>query len=377
MPSSTATGSLVRSARTRIVAVVGGLGVLLASACAPAAQSTPSADTQTADQRTAAPTSGPPSAAGPPREVISGLTSPWEVLRLDDGSLLVSERDTAKIRHVRDAEVRDLVTIEDVQPSGEGGLLGLALTPAKDTVLAYYSGPEDNRIVAMSWDGATLGAPRVLLDGIPSGGRHNGGRMAVGPDGLLYVGTGEVGDVELAQDRNSLGGKILRLTLDGAPAPGNPFGNEVWSYGHRNVEGLAFDPDGRLWASEFGEQSWDELNLITRGANYGWPLVEGSGAVDGLTNPKVVWTTEEASPAGLTYAGGSLWMAALRGTRLWQIPVSGTDAGEPRAHLRDELGRLRTVLPAGDDELLVVTSNTDGRGDVREGDDRIVRLPLP
>ena len=147
--------------------------------------------------------------------------------------------------------------------------------------------------------------------------------MIIGPDGFLYVGTGETGEVALAQDQKSLGGKILRITLDGRPAPGNPFGNEVWTYGHRNVEGLAFDADGRLWASEFGEQSWDELNLITKGANYGWPELEGSGEAEGMTNPKVVWRTDEASPAGLAYADGSLWMAALRGERLWQIPVAG------------------------------------------------------
>ena len=211
-------------------------------------------------------------------------------------------------------------------------------------MFAYFTAADDNRIVAMSWDGSALGEPRVILDGIPKGGRHNGGRMVIGPDGFLYVGTGEVGEPPLAQDRNSLGGKILRITLDGQPAPGNPFGNEVWSYGHRNVEGLAFDADGRLWASEFGEQSWDELNLITKGANYGWPEVEGSGNGEGLTNPKVVWTTDEASPAGLAYADGSLWMAALRGERLWQIPISGTEAGDAGVPLA---GRARTD-PYGD-----------------------------
>ena len=164
----------------------------------------------------------------------------------------------------------------------------------------------------------------------------------VGPDDLLYVGTGETGEVDLAQDRGSLGGKILRLTLNGGPAPGNPYGTEVWSYGHRNVEGLAFDSNGRLWASEFGEQTWDELNLITKGANYGWPEVEGTGQVEGMTDPVVVWRTEEASPAGSSYADGSLWMAALRGERVWQIPVSGTEAETPRALLDGRLGRIRT-----------------------------------
>ena len=347
------------------------LATLLIAGCTPAGQSTPSEDT-----RTAAPTTSS-TAPATVTEVATGLTSPWEVLALDDGSLLVSERDTKKIRRVQGGDTTDLITLDDVDPGGEGGLLGLALAPGGNTLFAYFTAAEDNRIVAMSWDGATLGEPRVILDGIPKGGRHNGGRIVVGPDALLYVGTGETGEVDLAQDKNSLGGKILRITLDGSPAPGNPFGTEVWSFGHRNVEGLAFDPQGRLWASEFGEQTWDELNLITKGANYGWPIVEGSGQVEGMTNPKMVWTTDEASPAGLAYAGGSLWMAALRGARVWQVPISGTEAETPRAHLQGELGRIRTVTPVtGTDELLVVTSNTDGRGDVSEGDDRIVRMPL-
>ena len=218
--------------------------------------------------------------------------------------------------------------------------MGLAITDDQRTVFAYYTSATDNRIVSMSWDGQGLGEPSVILDGIPKAGIHNGGRMVVGPDGHLYVGTGDAGDSQLAQDKSSLGGKILRLTPEGAPAPDNPFDNEVYSFGHRNVQGLAFDDDGRLWACEFGSQQWDELNLIEPGANYGWPLVEGSGSGDGLINPKVVWQTSEASPSGLAYWDGDLWMAALRGARLWQIPVSGTTTSDPIAHFED---RVRPV----------------------------------
>ena len=346
------------------------IAALLLSGCAAGAASAPSADT-----RTAAPTAS--ASAGRLDEMVRGLTSPWEALALDDDSLLVSERDTGRIVRVDGDRVTEVRRLPEVDPGGEGGLLGLALSPERDTLFAYFTGTEDNRIVAMSWNGTELGEPRVILDGIPKARRHNGGRIVIGPDGFLYVGTGEVGDTRLAQDRASLGGKILRITLDGQPAPGNPYGSAIWSYGHRNVEGLAFDSDGQLWASEFGEQSWDELNLITKGANYGWPEVEGSGTGEGLTNPKVVWRTEEASPAGLAYAGGALWMAALRGERLWQIPVSGTEVGEPRFRFEGEHGRIRTVTPVpGGGALLVVTSNTDGRGDVRDGDDRIFRFPL-
>ena len=230
----------------------------------------------------------------------------------------------------------------------------------------------------MSWDGRSLGEPEVILDGIPKAGIHDGGRIIVGPDGHLYVGTGDSGESQEAQDKSSLGGKILRVTVDGEPAPGNPFGDEVFSFGHRNVQGLAFDEEGRLWACEFGSQDWDELNLIEKGKNYGWPLVEGSGEGQGLTNPKVVWRTSEASPSGLAYWQGDLWMAGLRGERLWQIPVDGTDTGDPVAHFEGEYGRLRTVVVSSDGQSLLLTgSNTDGRGDVRDGDDRLGRSALP
>ncbi len=358
--------------RVRIAGLSLGLLALLAGCTAPA--STPSADTQTAAP---SPTT---SAAGElrPTELLSGLTSPWGLVALKDGRVLISERDTRKILLVTDGKQRQLRAMDEANPSGEGGLLGLAVTADEKTVFAYFTAADDNRIVTMTWDGTTLGDPEPILTGIPRGGRHNGGRMVIGPDGNLYVGTGETGDTGLAQDRSSLGGKILRITTDGKPVDGNPFANEIYSYGHRNVEGLAFDDDGQLWASEFGEQTWDELNLITKGGNYGWPEVEGSGDADGMINPKVVWPTSEASPAGLVYWRDSLWMAALRGQRLWQIPVEGQEAGEPQAHFTDRYGRIRSVVVAADgDGLLMTNSNTDGRGNAADADDRLFQLGQP
>jgi glucose/arabinose dehydrogenase len=309
------------------------------------------------------------------REIASNLEAPWGLVPLRDGSFLISERDTRKIVHVGNDSTSTLRTIEQADPAGEGGLLGLAITPDEKTVFAYYTAANDNRIASMSWNGRDLGSPKVILDDIPKGFVHNGGRLVVGPDGFLYVGTGESGSGRLSQDKDSLGGKILRLRLDGRPAPDNPFDNEVFSYGHRNVQGLAFDAEGRLWASEFGQQTWDELNLIRKGDNYGWPEVEGSGSVDGMTNPKVVWRTNDASPSGLAFWQGDLWMAGLRGERLWQIPLDGTNAGDPRAHFRGDYGRLRTVEVASDgNSLLLSNSNTDGRGDPTGDDDRLFRI---
>jgi glucose/arabinose dehydrogenase len=309
------------------------------------------------------------------REVASDLAAPWGLVPLKDGSFLISERDTRRIVHVDNGSTSRVRTIEEADPAGEGGLLGLAITDDEKTVFAYYTAANDNRIVSMSWNGRDLGSPKVILRGIPKGFIHNGGRLVIGPDGYLYVGTGESGSGRLSQDKDSLGGKILRLRLDGRPAPGNPFDNEVFSYGHRNVQGLAFDDEGRLWASEFGQQTWDELNLIKEGANYGWPEVEGSGRVQGMTNPKVVWRTRDASPSGLAYWQGDLWMAGLRGERLWQIPLDGTKAGDPIARFRGDYGRLRTVEVATDgNSLLMTNSNTDGRGDPASDDDRLFRI---
>jgi glucose/arabinose dehydrogenase len=309
------------------------------------------------------------------RAIASNLEAPWGLVPLQDGSFLISERDARKIIRIAGGTTSLVRTIDEADPAGEGGLLGLAITKDEKTVFAYYTAANDNRIVSMSWNGRQLGAPKVILKGIRKGFIHNGGRMVIGPDGYLYVGTGESGTGRLAQDKDSLNGKILRLTLDGRPAPGNPFDNEVYSYGHRNVQGLAFDDKGRLWASEFGQNTWDELNLINKGDDYGWPVVEGSGRVRGMTNPKVVWRTRDASPSGLAYWQGDLWMAGLRGQRLWQIPLDGTKAGDPIAHFRGEYGRLRSVAVAIDgNNLLLTDSNTDGRGDPAKGDDRLFRI---
>jgi aldose sugar dehydrogenase len=335
-------------------------------------------------------TAAPPTAGAPPRPDVSttspagelsaadlatGLDVPWGVVPLDDGSTLVGERDTGTIRRVGSAGTVTLRTLADVRPGGEGGLLGLTMAPGGDRLFAYFTADRDNRIEAMSWDGTQLGPPQPVFTGIPKGSIHNGGRMAIGPDGFLYVGTGETGQRDLAQDRGSLGGKILRLTLAGRPAPGNPFDSAVWSYGHRNVQGLAFDARGRLWASEFGQNTWDELNLITPGGNYGWPAVEGTGGGETLIDPQVVWRTGDASPSGLAFWQGELWMASLRGARLWQIPIADGTAGQPVEHFTGDYGRLRSVVPTADDSaLLVSTNNTDGRGRPRAGDDRILRI---
>ncbi|HEY5877487.1 MAG TPA: PQQ-dependent sugar dehydrogenase, partial [Nakamurella sp.] len=324
--------------------------------------------------------------------VATGLDTPWGLDFLPDGRAVVTGRDAATVSLVDSAgTVTEVGTIDGVVAGGEGGLLGVAVSPAFDTdhlLYVYYTAPQDNRIATVELADGTLRNQRVGFTGIPKAGIHNGGRLAFGPDDLLYVGTGDAGNRSSAQDPAGPGGKILRLTLDLQPAPGNPTdpslaGGAGYDRGHRNVQGLAFDERGRLWAAEFGQNTWDELNLIEAGANYGWPDVEGTSDEPDFVNPQRQWSTDDASPSGIAVWQGSIWMAGLRGQRLWQIPLTdragGTGAAqtaEPIAHLTGVYGRLRTVAAAPDGSLWVTTSNTDGRGDVRDGDDRILRLQL-
>ncbi|MFI9603985.1 PQQ-dependent sugar dehydrogenase [Streptomyces sp. NPDC052043] len=338
-----------------------------------------------------APTESAPPAKGSVkvlRTVAEGLNSPWGLAPLPGGGLLVSSRDQATITRIdeKTGQKTELGRVSGVAPEGEGGLLGIALSPdyASDHMIyAYFTSASDNRIVRMLYDdrkpaGMQLGAPDTIFKGIPKGVIHNGGRIAFGPDRMLYAGTGETGDRGLAQDKKSLGGKILRLTPDGRPAPGNPFPDSpVYSYGHRNVQGLAWDDKQRLFASEFGQDTWDELNAIKPGDNYGWPEAEGKSNDPRFHNPIAQWHTDVASPSGIAYAQGSVWMAGLKGERLWRIPLRGTKlSAAPEAFLTGTYGRLRTVASAGGDKLWLVTSNTDGRGTPKKGDDRILELEV-
>lgn len=315
-------------------------------------------------------------------EAATGLAVPWGLGFLPDGRAVVTERDTRSVLLIDpeadgESRVEEVGRIDQAAPQGEAGLLGVAVSPRfeQDRLLYFYaSTAEDNRIVRATLDpGDRLGEPEVVLSGIPNGFIHDGGRLAFGPDGLLYASTGETGVGELSQDPGSLGGKILRITPDGDPAPGNPDPDSpVWSLGHRNVQGLAFDEQDNLWASEFGESTYDELNLIRRGSNYGWPEAEGRDGSSSFVNPRVVWGTDEASPSGLAYADGHLWLAALRGTRLWRIELDGGEVGKVSDFFVGDYGRLRTVAVAPDGRLWVTTSNRDGRGDPAEADDRIL-----
>ena len=327
-------------------------------------------------------------AEGDAEVMATGLEVPWGLSFLPTGDALVGERMTGDIYEIpaegpADDRERTLVgTVPDVEALGEGGLLGIAVDPLfihDSFVYAYLTTATDNRIVRfrLEPDGPGIYDLEVILDGIAAAGNHNGGVLAFGPDGMLYAGVGDAGNPGNAQDPDSLNGKILRMDPLGNPPIEDPNPDPdslVWSMGHRNVQGLAWDDDGRLWATEFGQNAFDEVNLIEPGGNYGWPVVEGEGGDERFIEPEVTWTTDEASPSGAAILDDVLYVGALRGQRLWRVPLSDGEAGEPEALLQDDYGRLRNVVAGPDGRLWITTSNRDGRGEFDDGDDRVLRL---
>jgi len=314
--------------------------------------------------------------------LATGLAVPWGIAFLPDGTALVSCRDSFEIVRVGGrrttvvGKVPGVVTSVDL--GGEAGLLGIALHPgfpAQPWLYAYHSTDQDNRVVRMrltlEGDGGRLGPPEDVLTGIHTSLHHNGGGLRFATDGTLYVSTGDAEDRDSAQDKDSLNGKILRITDAGGVPDGNPFGNEVWSYGHRNVEGLALD-GAQLWASEFGDHEYDELNRIVKGGDYGWPEVEGSDGPGGYRDPLAQWPTSDCSPSGIAIARGRAWLGALQGECVWSVDLA---TGKSERHL-DGHGRIRMVAAAPDGSLWVGTSNRDGRATPRSGDDRILRVTL-
>ncbi len=392
MTRSTGTGIAAR--RSRPAAVAGALlaSTLLLSACTGGADRRPPDHeaTPTPDETPTAPVDASPGwwrPTGSPIDVVTQFEVPWSVVVLDDGTQLVSQRDDGAVLEVdADGLARAVGEIDLTAAVGEGGLLGIAVREGEDEneddalLYAYVTTADDNRVVRMQLEGEAgdrrLGGAEVVIDGIPRDRVHNGGRIAFGPDGMLYVATGDAGEPDAAQDPASLAGKILRLTPEGEPAPGNPLGSEVYSLGHRNVQGLAWTQDGILWASEFGQDRFDELNRIEAGGNYGWPVVEGASDNERFIAPLITWTPEEASPSGVAARGNTLFVAGLRGERVWEIDVeAGALVGEPVALWPGELGRVRDAVVAGD-ELWLLTNNTDGRGNAAAGDDRLARVTL-
>jgi glucose/arabinose dehydrogenase len=333
--------------------------------------------------------------------VASGFDTIWELAWGPDGFVWVTERG-GTISRV-DPLSGAVTPVGDVPGSvelGEGGLMGLAFHPdfANEPwvyVSHTYGAPGTrNRIIRMRYENGVLGPPEVLVANIPGSSIHNGSRLAVGPDGFVYATTGDAADPALAQNTGSLAGKVLRFTLDGQPAPANPFGNLVFSLGHRNPQGIAFSPDGLLYITEHGASDNDEVNLVQGGGNYGWPNVRGRCDGDagggeeafceanGVIEPLSIWTPTIA-PAGLALYDHSLipqlrglLFATLKDATLYHLPLSPdgrTVAAVQRLYVR-EFGRLRAVLIGPDGTIYLGTSNRDGRGSPLPTDDRIIRI---
>jgi glucose/arabinose dehydrogenase len=292
--------------------------------------------------------------------------------------------------------------LPDVAESGESGLMGIAFHPdfaSQPYVYASHSyasgGGLRNRLVRARWDGQSLGTPEVLLSNIPGSGIHDGSRLAVGPDRLLYMTTGDAASADLAQDRSSLAGKILRLTPAGLPAPGNPFNSAIYSLGHRNPQGLVFHPtSGLLYSTEHGPSDNDEVNAIVAGRNYGWPTVHGFCDDDtgnertfcqanNVVEPLAAWTPTIAPAGADIYVAdlipewkGSLLFASLKGAALYRLALStdGQRVTSRETLFQGRFGRLRDVLVAPDGAIYLATSNRDGRGSPSADDDRIIRI---
>lgn len=359
----------------RIAAVA--LAALLLAGCAAEPDAQPGPSGTASSSAPAGSASASPGTLGEPEVLVEGLDAPWSIAFHDDVAL-VSERDSARILEVSaDGATSEVGTIADVAPNGEGGLLGIAVR--EGYLYAYFTAASDNRVARYELTGEAgslgLGEPETLLDGIPAASYHNGGRIAFGPDGYLYVTAGDAGNTASAQDLDALSGKILRLTPEGEVPGDNPFaGSPVWSYGHRNPQGIAWDADGTMYASEFGQDTWDELNIIDAGSNYGWPTVEGAAGDGAFVDPVQEWSPADASPSGIAIAGEEIYLANLRGERLRVVPLA--DLGSSNELFVGEYGRLRDVVVAPDGALWVLTNNTDGRGDPAAGDDRILRIPF-
>ncbi|MEX0917916.1 MAG: PQQ-dependent sugar dehydrogenase [Candidatus Paceibacterota bacterium] len=318
-----------------------------------------------------------------PTEVIAeGLSIPWDLAFLPDGSMLVTER-AGDVIHIESGQT---FPIEGVEHVGEGGLLGIALHPDfadNGFVYLYQTTRTDsglkNRIVRYVYAEYELTFDRVIFDQIPGAQYHDGGRIAFGPDGMLYATVGDAQNEDAAQDPQRLHGSILRITPDGEVPEDNPFGNAVYSYGHRNPQGLTWDGAGNLWSTEHGRSGlrsgYDEINLIQPGGNYGWPESEGDTVAAGTIAPLWHSTADTTwAPASALFYEGRIFFGGLRGEALYEAVLANGEVNEVRTHLEGEYGRIRSVVLGPDGFFYLTTSNRDGRGSPVRADDRIIRI---
>jgi glucose/arabinose dehydrogenase len=313
------------------------------------------------------------------------LTIPWDFAFLPEGGMLVTERP-GQLVYLKPDGSRQSIIIDNVKTTGESGLLGITLHPdfAQNRMLyIYVDHAKGSRLVSeverYVYKNGALSDKKTIISNIPGALYHDGGRMEFGPDGKLYITTGDATTEQIAQDKNSLGGKILRINDDGSIPNDNPFGTAVYSYGHRNPQGLAWDIEGNLWETEHGRSGvltgMDEINLITPGANYGWPTIEGSKTKAGMVTPVLnSGATVTWAPASLLFWDGSLFYGGLKGEGLYEAKLDGTKVASLKKYFAKEYGRIRTVQIGPDGMFYFTTSNKDGRGTIQAGDDKILRV---
>lgn len=320
--------------------------------------------------------------------VAANLDTPWSIAFLPSGSFLVTERkgDIWLINQSKNIAPSLIGNINNAREIGEGGLLGITLDPnfsQNNFIYLYYTYQQNgddtlNKVSRMVFVDNKLSKETIIVDNIPGAANHNGGRIKFGPDGYLYIGTGDAQNPSKAQNKNLLAGKILRVTSQGKPALGNPFNNLIYSLGHRNVQGLTWDTNGNLWATEHGRSGvlsgLDELNLIQIGKNYGWPDIEGDKARVGMETPKRNSGSSTWAPSGAAFLGNSVFFAGLRGQALYQAVIENGKVIEVKEHFKNQLGRIRDVVLGLDNMLYITTSNQDGRGNPSDGDDKIIKI---
>lgn len=321
------------------------------------------------------------------KTIAEGLDTPWALVFLPDKFILLTERP-GRVRLIKDGVLQKdpIINLTSVKEIGEGGLLGITIDPefaSNNFVYLYYTYQEDgnitqNKVVRMIYKDAQFIDEKVLVDKIPGSSNHNGGRIKFGPDGYLYITTGDAENPSQAQDVNSLAGKILRINKDGGIPSDNPFKNPVYSFGHRNSQGIVWDDKGNLWSTEHGRSlpsGYDEINLILKGQNYGWPIIQGDESKEGMQTPIINSTASKTwAPADIAYYNGKLYFGGLRGQSLYSVEVKGTTISNLKENLTSQFGRIREVILGPDNYIYITTSNYDGRGVPRSGDDKLIRI---
>ncbi len=354
----------------------------------------PQTDTSVVTLSSSTPSPGvaPASAITRVTTIADNLTIPWDMAFLPGGNFLVTERCGTLVELEPNGSTT-IIKLPHPKPKGEGGLLGITLHPdfVNNRYLYLYmstseaGGVTQNTVFRYKYVDGKLTNEKIIISKIPGALYHDGGRMEFGPDNLLYITTGDATIPKIAQDKKSLGGKILRLTDDGAIPESNPFktavgsSSVIYSYGHRNPQGLAWDNEGKLWETEHGRSGalsgYDELNLIQVGGNYGWPTIEGPATRTDMISPVLQSGADDTwAPASLAYLNGKLYYGGLKGESLYEVTIDGSHVTDFKKHLFQEFGRIRTVRVGPDGMLYLTTSNRDGRGTPKSGDDKIVKV---